>query len=245
MSGLGTLVNMAGIIIGGAVGLAVRTKIKKNTTEQIMLVLGIVIMFTGLAGVLPGILVVENGKLTGQHLLHLMLAIICGSLIGEWIDIESAIEHLGKRIETMIKKRWQGDQFATFAEGFAAATILFCTGAMAILGSLQDGLLRDPTLLFAKTILGTVVALLFASSLGVGVLFSALSVGLYQGSLTALAVVIDPLLSQLMIENLSFVGSILVFCIGINFTFKTNIRIANLIPALAISLALSIFLPNI
>ncbi|MGI6077054.1 MAG: DUF554 domain-containing protein [Fastidiosipilaceae bacterium] len=245
MSGLGTIVNMIGIIVGGGVGLGLRSKTNKSMTDQIMLILGIIIMLTGLAGILPGILVIKGGKLVSQHLLHMMLSLIIGVVIGEWLGIEALIERFSNRIETVVKKRWQDRSLSTFAEGFSGATILFCTGAMAILGSLQDGLLQDPTLLFAKTILDSVVALIFASSLGLGVLFSALSVGLYQGSLTALAVVIDPLLTDLMIENLSFVGSILVLCIGVNFCFKTKIRIANLIPALAVSLLLSIFIPQI
>ena len=157
---------------------------------------------------------------------------------------EALIERFSNRIETVVKTLAR-QKSLHLCRGLLWSNDPICTGAMAILGSLQDGLLQDPTLLFAKTILDSVVALIFASSLGLGVLFSALSVGLYQGSLTALAVVIDPLLTDLMIENLSFVGSILVLCIGVNFCFKTKIRIANLIPALAVSLLLSIFIPQI
>lgn len=128
-----------------------------------------------------------------------------------------------------------------FAEGFASSSILFCTGAMAILGSLNDGLRGDSTVLFAKSGLDCMAALIYAAMFGVGVLFSALSVGIYQGLLTALSVVIAPVLTDEIVASISLVGSAIIFCIGLNLSLKAKIRIGNLLPALIFAVIFSIY----
>ena len=142
------------------------------------------------------------------------------------------MQGLGERLRRKVRAR---DEDSYFVEGFVTTTIIICTGAMAIVGSFQDALMGDPSMLYAKSALDGVIAAVLASSLGVGVLFAAIPLLVYQGSLTLLASWIKPILSELMLFNISFVGSILVFLIGVNMLFDKRIRIANFLPSIILA----------
>ena len=153
-----------------------------------------------------------------------LVVVICmavGAAIGEWLDLEQKMENLGDR----------GASTSNFTEAFVSTSLVFCIGAMAIVGSIEDSLNHDYTILFTKAVMDGVLSIVFAASLGIGAAFSMFPVGIYQGSITLLAGLVKPYLTDLMIGRLSCIGSILIFALGLNLTIGTKIKIANLLPA--------------
>lgn len=232
MSGLGTIANMAAILIGSAVGLLLKGGLKQRFQTTIMNALGLAVMFVGISGALQGLYVVKGEGLETANVMLMIVSLAIGGLLGELIDIEARLDHMGEWIKTTLKVR--GEKGQNFVEGFVSSSLLFCIGAMAIIGSLQDGLAQDASMLYAKAIIDGVVAIFFASTLGIGVFFSILPLGIYQGGITLSAKYIEPFLSDQMIANLSFLGSILIFGIGINMIFGKKIKCGNLLPAVLI-----------
>lgn len=233
MFGIGTIVNVLAIIFGGCIGLLFKGGLKEHYQDAIIKSLGLCTMFIGLSGALPGMLVVENGILTGVstvETLSMILAMALGTLIGEWLDFDGNMERLGAWLKA---KATRGDD-NRFIEGFVTASLTVCIGAMAIVGSIQDGLAGDPSTLFTKSILDFLIIIIFASTYGKGAIFSALPVGVLQGSVTLCAGLLAPVFSEPVIANLSFLGSILIFCVGINLAFGRKFRVANMLPALVI-----------
>lgn len=235
MTGIGTIVNTLAVVAGGGVGLLLRSGIRDRFKEILMQALGVSTIFIGVSGALRGIFIVDGSLLDTRNTLLMILCLVLGALLGEWINIDLLMQRLGNFLRKKVKVR---DEENSFAEGFVATTIIICTGAMAIVGSFQDALLGDPAMLYAKSALDGVIAAILASTYGVGVLFSALVLLAYQGSLTVLAAWIRPVLSDLMLFNISFVGSVLVFLIGVNMLFEKRIRIANFLPAIVLAAVL-------
>ncbi|MDO9629443.1 MAG: DUF554 domain-containing protein, partial [Acholeplasmataceae bacterium] len=195
--------------------------------KSIMLVLGLGLIALSLGWFLKDFLVInENGISTHSDLL-IILSLVIGTLIGEWIDIDFRLNRWAENIE----KKYN---LPPLAKGFIAATLIFCVGAMAIVGSIQDGLHGDITILVIKSALDFVTAMILASILGIGVIFSAVSVLIYQGALTILAASASNFLSIDMIQAVSMVGNILLIAIGINFMELRKIRVANMLPAIFI-----------
>ena len=219
MIGTGTIVNVSAVIIGSGLGMLIRGGIKQRFQDLLMQALGLSTLFIGAAGALKGIFTVNGAGLE------------TGALIGEGINIEKQIERFGEWLKRKVKSN--GD--SGFVEGFVTSSLVICVGAMAVVGSLQDGLTGDAAMLYTKAILDFVIVLVLASALGKGVLFSALPLGILQGSITLFAGVIAPVLSDKMIDNLSFIGSVLIFCVGINLCFGKKIKVGNLLPALVIA----------
>ncbi len=232
MIGLGTLANMAAILFGSAVGLLLKGGLKQRFQTTIMNALGLAVMFVGISGALQGLYVVKGEGLETVNVMLMIVSLAIGGFLGELIDIEARLDHMGEWIKTTLKVR--GEKGQNFVEGFVSSSLLFCIGAMAIIGSLQDGLAQDASMLYAKAIIDGVVAIFFASTLGIGVFFSILPLGIYQGGITLSAKYIEPYLSEQMIANLSFLGSILIFGIGINMIFGKKIKCGNLLPAVLI-----------
>ena len=193
-------------------------------------------MFIGAAGALPGLLRVEGGVLTSAPIrdtLGMILSIALGTLIGEWLDFDGRMERLG----AWLKKKATRGEDSQFIQGFVTASLTVCIGAMAIVGSIQDGLSHDPSTLFTKSILDFLLIIIFASTYGKGAIFSALPVGVLQGGVTLCAGLLAPVFSSAVISNLSFLGSILIFCVGVNLAFGNKFRVANMLPALVLGAA--------
>ncbi|MDD2533970.1 MAG: DUF554 domain-containing protein [Eubacteriales bacterium] len=231
MIGTGTLVNMAAIIVGGGIGLAVRGGLPERIRRTTLSAIGLAVLVLGISGSLVQMFKLENGALTSTQGITMILALVIGSLIGGALNIEQRLENLGAILQKLFRV---GDHHSTFVEGFVSATILYCVGAMAILGSLEDGLSGNATTLYAKSILDGTTAIFFTATLGPGVFLSALTVGIYQGSITLLARSVQPLMNDLLISQMSLVGSVLIAGIGFNFLSEKKIPVANLLPAVFI-----------
>ena len=230
MIGLGTIVNVAAIVVGGCLGTLFRGGLKEHYQTALTRALGLSTMFIGIAGALPGMLEVTDGQLVGKDTLGMILALALGTLIGEFFDFDGKLEALGRWLKARAARR----DDARFVEGFVTASLVVCIGAMAIVGSIQDGLSGDPSILYTKSILDFMIVMVFASTYGRGAIFSALPVGVLQGSVTLLAGMVAPLFIPPVVANLSFLGSILIFCVGVNLVFENRFRVANMLPALLI-----------
>ncbi len=225
----GTLVNTAAVILGGAAGTLIKKGLPQRLEEALMKMLGLSVLIIGISGVLTNMLSVDaQGKLTGSGGLLMLFSLVLGTLFGELLRIEDRFDSLGKWIA---KKTGQS---GNFSNGLISASVIFCVGAMTIMGSFADGLRGDPSILFVKSGLDFVCALVLASSLGIGVAFAAIPVFILQGGLTLLAAQLAPLLTPELNGSLFTVGYAIVMCIGINFLGFTKIKTANLLPALVI-----------
>lgn len=236
MIGIGTIVNVAAIVVGGLIGLLFKGGLKEHYQEAIVKSLGLCTMFIGAAGALPGLLRVEDGALASAPIrdtLGMILSMALGTLIGEWLDFDGKMERLG----AWLKAKASRGEDSQFIQGFVTASLTVCIGAMAIVGSIQDGLSHDPSTLFTKSILDFLIIIIFASTYGKGAIFSALPVGVLQGGVTLCAGLLAPVFSAAVIANLSFLGSILIFCVGVNLAFGSKFRVANMLPALVLGAA--------
>lgn len=224
----GTLINTAAIFIGGFIGLLVKKGIQAQIQESIMKVQGIVVMIIGLNGVLESMITVDSsGKLHSQGTVLLLASLVIGTIIGESLKIETRINNIGGKLESKF-----GLSGAT--KGFIDCSLLFCIGAMSILGPINDGLYGDSSILLIKSAIDGISSVFFASSLGIGVLFSGISVLIYQGTISLAACAMAPLISDTLLTSFSTVGYAILLCIGLNFIGKSNIRTTNAIPALLI-----------
>lgn len=222
---LGTIVNALAIIIGGSVGLFIKGGLKQKYKDIIMQTLALSVMFVGLQSALSGLL---NENV--EPILYI-LSLVIGSAIGEKIDIELRLNKLGDSIQ---KKMGQKAEESNIALGFVTASLVFCVGTMAILGSLESGINGNHSTLFAKSVLDGTFSTIYASTLGIGVLFSAIAVFLYQGAITVAATFIEPYLTVDMIREMSIVGGIMIFSLGLNMMEIKKIKVGNMLPAILI-----------
>ena len=225
----GTLINALGIVAGSLIGLALKRRIPKGMDEQMLKVLGIATALIAITGIFSAMFVVEagTGALVSSGGFLLLISLVVGCVAGELLRIDARLNTFGKQVE----ERFGADGFA---RGFVAASLLFPVGAMAVIGSLYDGLTGDISILLLKSVLDFTASIILASTLGIGVLFSIVPLILFQGSITLLAGVIYPFVSPPLLDLFSMVGYAIVLCIGINLVAGTNIRAANLLPALAV-----------
>lgn len=221
-----SLVNAIAILGGATLGLLLKKIIKKEICDSVLKAIGIVVLLFGIAGVLKTMLQVnpETGAITTSYELILIVTLAVGMMIGELLKIDQHIEQLGDKIEAKMGK-------GSFSIGFVSATLVFCVGAMAIIGSVNAAL-GDPNTLYLKSAIDMVTSLVLASTLGFGVLFAAIPVLLYQGSLTIAAIYLGNFMSAEFVAVFSMVGYAMVACIGFNFLAKERIKIANMLPAL-------------
>ncbi len=238
MIGLGTIVNVAAVVAAGVLGVLLKGGIKQKYQDTVMGVLGIATMFIGASGTLQEMFVVENGKLSAQGTMLLVLSLIIGAFIGEFLNIEAKLEKVGEWLKNKVKAK----NDTKFVDGFVNSTLVICVGAMAIVGSLQDGLTGDHSTLFVKSALDFAIIIIFASTLGVGTIFSAVPLGLYQGAITVFAGVISPYLSDTLVSNLNLVGSAMIFAIGVNLAFGKKFKVGNILPGLLIPVIYEIIL---
>jgi uncharacterized membrane protein YqgA involved in biofilm formation len=233
MIGLGTIVNLAAIILGGIVGILVKKGLPESFKTTIMQSLGLAVMIIGISGALQGIFqVIEGNKLDRLYITGMIFSLVLGSILGELLKIEDRLNRLGEWFQQKFAK---GE--STFAKGFVTASLVYCVGAMAIVGALEDGLSQKTELLFAKSILDGVSAIVFTATLGLGVAFSALSVLVYQGSITLLANIIKPLLTDAVISQMSLVGGVLILAVGFNLLEIKRFKVGNMLPAVIMPLA--------
>lgn len=235
MTGLGTIVNVGTVFIGTSIGMVIKGGLSKRFEDSIMKTLGLAVMFIGITGALSGMMSVgDDGALSSQNTMLMIVSLVIGALLGEWIDIEKRLDHFGEWCKQLF--HFDGGKHETFVEGFVSSSLLFCVGAMAIVGALEDGLNGNTSTLFAKAVIDGVAAIILAASLGIGVYFSIAALIIYQGGITLLAGFVRPYLTEEVIGHLSFVGSILIFAIGINMVFGKKIKIGNLLPAILVPL---------
>ena len=233
MRGLGTIVNVLAIIVGSGIGMLCKGGLKERFQQVLMQACGLATMFIGMAGAFEMIFTVEDGRLQSGSTMLVVISLVIGALVGEAINIEKGLDSLGEKLKKLV--RANGDN--RFVDGFVTASLVVCVGAMAICGPLEEGLTGNSQTLFIKAILDLVIVAVFASVYGVGVAFSALSVGVYQGLITVFAVFIAPFMSDHLITNLSGVGSVLIFSVGLNLLFPKKIRVGNMLPALLVPVA--------
>lgn len=230
MTGMGTLVNTGAVIAGGIAGTLLRSGIPEKYKKTVMQAIGLSVMFIGISGTIKEMLVIAAGnKLDRQFIMLMIFSLVLGGLTGEFLKIEKRLENIGVWFQSKIPARG-----GAFAEGFVTASLVYCVGAMAIVGSLEDGLSGNPSTLYAKAILDGVSAVVFAATMGIGVAFSAIPVLAYQGAITLLAGVVKPWLNDMVISQMSLVGGILIFAIGINLLELKKINVGNLLPAVFI-----------
>lgn len=230
MIGMGTIINTAAVLVGGLLGLLLKNGVAAKFQKILMQALGLSTVFIGAGGVLQYMLTVKNGTLTTRGTMLLIFSLVIGCLIGQLLDLETQMEKLGIKLKAAV--RMQNDN--RFVEGFVTASLIVCVGAMAIVGAMQDGLSGDSTMLIAKSLLDFVLVAILASAYGVGPVFSALPIFLYQGTITLIAALFGAVISQGLIDQLSFVGSALIFCVGVNLIKEKTFPVANMLPALLI-----------
>lgn len=238
MRGIGTIVNVLAVLLGGGAGLLLRRGLRPRLQEILMQAMGLATVFIGLSGAMRGMLSVEGGALVAGDSLGMILSLVLGGLLGELLNLDGRMEQFG----TWLKNRFAQEGESQFVEGFVTASLVICVGAMAVVGALQDGLGNGAEMLYAKALLDGIIVWVFASTYGKGAVFSAIPVGLFQGAITLSAVLIAPLISDAVIANLSFIGSILISCVGINLCFGQKFRVANLLPALVVGVCWTVLL---
>ncbi len=217
-----TIINAIAIIIGGALGLLFRKGFPERIAQTTLQVLG---LFTMVVGV--------SMAIQGQQFIMILISLVAGAILGEWVDIEGRLERFGGWLE----KRFHVTEGSP-AKGFIYASLLFCVGSMAIVGSITDGLQGDPSILVTKAMMDGIISIPFAASMGFGVLGSALPVLFYQGGITLLASKLQSLFTPEMIRELTSVGGVIVMGIGINILGLQKIRVGNFIPALLLIILL-------
>lgn len=220
----GTLVNTATVLLGGTIGLLFKKGIPERMTDSVLKALGLITLFIGI-----------SGSLCGKNTLIAVISMILGTTIGELFDLDKRINSLGKFIE---KKTSKGNEKSTIAQGFVSSSLLFCVGAMTIVGSLQAGLENDCSVLFTKSAMDFCSAIIFASTLGVGVLYSAAFVLVYQGSITLLSGLLAPVLTDSVIAEMNCVGYIIIIGLAFNILGITKLKVMNFVPAIFLPIAL-------
>ena len=227
MFGLGTIINSAAIIVGGLGGLLFGKALKPKLSSAMTFVMGLSTAFIGGAGVVSGMLRFEDGKFSTGGSMILIFSLVLGTLAGELIDIDRGCERLGE----WLKKR-SGSKDSRFVNAFVTASMTVCIGAMAVIGSINDGIHGDISVLVTKSVLDFMIIVIMAASMGVGCVFSALPVFVFQGSVTLLSRFLEPVMTEAATADLSLVGSALIFCVGLNLAFDKKIKVGNMLPAL-------------
>ena len=235
--GIGTVINVLAIIGGGIVGLAGGRLMKQNYQDLVLRATAIAIMFIGAAGAFSKLIIIsDDGTLGTTGTINICVSLALGALIGEIIDIDGFFERIG----AWLKHKSGSDGDNRFIDGFVTASLTCGIGAMGIMGSIQDGVYGDYSILAAKATIDFVLLLVMTSSMGKGCIFSALTVGVLQGVMTALAAVLAGFMNDAMLNAISMTGGILIFCIGFNLMWPDKIKVANLLPALVITVLIAL-----
>lgn len=231
MPGIGTIVNTIAVIVGGIIGLMFKRGLDERFQTTIMQATGLSVIFIGISGAMEKMLILSSsGSVVSDGGMAAAVSLAAGAVIGELINIEKRLNRFGDYLRL---KAGRGED-SRFIDGFVMTSLTICVGAMAVIGSIQDGLMHDPSTLFTKAVLDGVIVIIFASGFGPGAVFSAIPLFIFQGSVTLLAGIIRGFLTDAMLDGISMVGSMLIFCVGANLIFPVKIKVANMLPALVI-----------
>lgn len=227
MPGLGTLVNSGVIILGSLIGLLLKRGLPEKWQETMINSIALCVFIIGI-----------QMAMKTDNIIIVIISLVIGSIIGEIIDIEDGMNGLGAWLGSKLSKE-SGSIAGQIAEGFVNSSILFCTGAMAIVGSIQDGLSGDCSTLFAKATLDGIIALILTANVGVGVMLSAITVGIYQGSITLMAGFVEPYITEAILQEITASGGVMIMAIGTNMLRITKIRIGNMLPGMLVAAVLA------
>ena len=228
---LGVIVNTITIIGGGIIGLIINKGIPERLNKTIMDGIALVVMYIGI-----------SGALKGDNPLYVVICISIGAFIGELIDFDKLLNKFGEYIDKKFSKnKVDEDDDKELSRGFVSASLLFCVGAMAVVGAIQSGLNGDHSTLLAKSVLDGVSSIFFAASMGLGVILSSIAVFIYEGIIALGAGALSSILSNAVVTYMTCVGSLLIFALGLNMLKICNIKVANLLPSMFIPIILGIF----
>lgn len=223
MSGMGTIANAAAIVGGTLIGLLLKRGLPEKWQQTIMQGVALCIFVIGLQ------MAVKTG-----NIVIVVVSLVIGSIIGEALDIDGNLQRFGDWVGAKLYSGKSAGAAGKIAEGFVSATLIFCIGAMAVVGSLQDGLKQDPTILYAKSTLDCIISVILAANMGIGVALSAVSVFLYQGGITVLAGFLQPVMTEAVLNEVTSCGGVLIMAIAINILKLLQIRIGNQLPAVLV-----------
>ena len=238
MIGTGTIINTLAVILGGLAGHFFGRLLSDRHQASLKTTCGVSVLFIGIAGAMQGMLTVNNGVITSSQAMLVTVCLVSGTVIGEIIDIEGLFERFGE----WLKLKTGNAKDKEFVNAFVTASLTVCIGAMAIVGALQDGILGDWSILATKSVLDFIVIMVMTCSLGKGCGFSAIPVFLFEGLITVLATFIKPIITDLAMNYLSMIGSILIFCVGLNLVWGKKVRVANMLPAVIFAV-IAAFIP--
>ena len=231
--GLGTLINVVAIAAGGLSGSLVGRLFNEQQQDSLNVACGVSVLFIGIAGAMEGMLTVSDGNISSGQTMFVVLCLALGTVVGEMLGIEDRFEEFGE----WLKVRTGNARDKGFVNAFVTTSLTVCIGAMAIVGAIQDGILGDWSTLAVKSVLDFVIVAVMTSSMGKGCGFSAIPVGILEGSVTLLASLLRPLMTDAAMANVSLVGSILIFCVGVNLVWGKHVRVANMLPAVLLAIA--------
>ncbi len=237
MTGIGTLINVLAIVCGGIIGIVFKKIINKRIQGTLTKAAGLCVLFIGIGGTLSKMLYIADGKIETRGTIMLIVSFVLGSFAGELINIERGFEKGGEWLKK--KSKSQGDN--EFVNAFITSSFTVCIGAMAIVGSIQEGINKDPTILITKALLDFIIIIMLASTLGKGCIFSAVPVALLQGTITLLSGFAAFAMTQNVILNISLVGSVLIFCVGVNLIYPKTFKVANMLPAVIVAAIVGFF----
>jgi uncharacterized protein len=226
MVGLGTLIDVMAIILGGILGLFLKKEISKKIQDGMIISIGLCVIFIGIGGFIEKLSSVEN------YTMIIVLSLIIGTIIGEAIDFDQMFINFGE----MLKEKTDSKKDKNFLKGFLTTSFTIAIGAMAVIGSIKDGIQGDYSILFAKSILDFVITLILTTTLGKGCIYAFIPVFILQGLMTLIAYLIGPILTTSAINYLSLIGSMLVTVVGINLMFDKKFKVANMLPAILIAI---------
>lgn len=238
MIGLGTLINAAAIVAGGLAGHVVGRLFNQEQQDALTKACGVSVLFIAIAGAMSGMLQIDGGALASGKSMLVVLCLALGTVVGELLGIEDVFERFGAWLK---EKTGNGDD-AQFIDAFVTASLTVCIGAMAIVGAIQDGISGDYATLAVKSVLDFIIIAVMASSMGKGAAFSAIPILIFEGSITLLARLVAPIMTELAIAYLSLVGAVLIFCVGVNLVWGKTLRVANMLPAVLFAV-LAAYLP--
>lgn len=225
---LGVIVNTLTVIVGSTIGLLAKKLIPEGWSDFIMKGIGLCVIYIGI-----------DGAMAGENTLIAIISMAVGAIIGLALDLDRHLNNFAQKLEDRFKKPGEN---VTIAEGFVTASLLFCVGAMTIVGSLQAGLTGNNEMLFTKATLDGISSIVFASSLGIGVMLSAVFVFVFQGAIVLLAQAVEPLLGDAVIAEMTCVGSLLIVALGLNMLNVTNLKVMNYLPAIFVPIVLCLFM---
>ena len=238
MRGLGTLINVAAIVLGGLLGRLVGDRLPERIREGLTKACGVSTIFIAVSGALEQMLTLEDGVITASGSILIVICLALGTLVGELLRIEEGLERFGD----WLKRRTGNGSDARFVDAFVTASLTVCIGAMAIVGSIRDGIEGDWSILAVKALLDLIIITVMAGSMGRGCVFSAIPVLLLQGSITLLAGVLAPVMTEAVLKNISLTGNVLIFCVGVNLVWGKKLKVASMLPTLIFA-AIAAYLP--